>query len=116
MQKDDWKTLHHKLQENVAGERKQIVDFLRDLDRFDEERGWLQAACRSLWRYCVDSLHLRESSAGRRIAAMKLLRRFPQVAGPLAVGRLCLSTLCSLGRERPPSRSPSQVKAPRPWG
>ena len=70
MQKDDWKTLHHKLQENVAGERKQIVDFLRDLDRFDEERGWQQAAFRSLWMYCLQSLHLRESAAGRRIASV----------------------------------------------
>lgn len=84
--------------ENVGEERRQTLAFLRTLDRFDEERGWERAGYRSLWDYLLRSLHLRESAAGRRIGGMKLLRKFPQLAGPLGDGRLCLSTLGSLGK------------------
>jgi hypothetical protein len=43
-------------------------------------------------------LHLREGSAGRRIGAMRVLRRFPRLAEALGDGRLCLTTLALLGQ------------------
>jgi 5-methylcytosine-specific restriction endonuclease McrA len=42
-------------------------------------------------------LHLREGAAGRRIAAMRVLRRLPSLAQALRDGRVCLSTVALLG-------------------
>ncbi len=52
----------------------------------------------SLWDYCLRALHLREGAAGRRIGAMRVLRRFPQLEGAVRDGRLCLSTTSLLGQ------------------
>jgi len=86
-------TLHSELRGLVAEEREALVFFLHKLDEFDRADGYLAFAKGSLWAYLVEVLGLRESSAGRRIAAMKLLRRFPQLDPPLADGRLCITTL-----------------------
>nr|WP_041448527.1 HNH endonuclease [Anaeromyxobacter sp. Fw109-5] len=43
-------------------------------------------------------LHLREGAAGRRIQAMRVLRRFPSLEGALRDGRLCISTVQLLGQ------------------
>jgi HNH endonuclease len=82
----------------LAGDERQVqVDFLLHLDAFDQRRAWLQAGCELLWTYCLRSLHLREGPAGRRISAMRVLRRFPMLEAPLRDGRLCLSTVSVLG-------------------
>jgi hypothetical protein len=77
----------------MADERGVLVDFLRHLDEFDRRRAWAEAGYDSLWNYCLRVLHLREGPAGRRIGAMRVLRRFPQLADALRDGRLCLSTV-----------------------
>ena len=82
----------------LAGDERQVqVDFLLHLDAFDQRRAWLEAGYESLWTYCLQSLHLREGPAGRRISAMRVLRRFPMLEAPLRDGRLCLSTVSVLG-------------------
>ncbi|HZZ85000.1 MAG TPA: hypothetical protein VFE30_10720 [Anaeromyxobacteraceae bacterium] len=82
----------------LAGEERQVqADFLLHLDAFDRRRGYLDAGYTSLWEFCQKALHLREGAAGRRIAAMRVLRRFPALASALREGRLCLSTLGLLG-------------------
>src|SRR5512134_3538499 len=78
-------------------ERNHQADFLLHLDEFDRRRAYLELGYGSLWVYCLEALHLRESAAGRRTAAMKVLRRFPSLEGPLRDGRLCLSTISLLG-------------------
>ncbi|HEX8910159.1 MAG TPA: HNH endonuclease signature motif containing protein, partial [Anaeromyxobacteraceae bacterium] len=50
-----------------------------------------------LWEWCLRVLHLREGAAGRRIAAMRVLRRLPRLAEALRDGRLSLSTVTLLG-------------------
>jgi hypothetical protein len=89
--------LVRRLAELCGEERNVQVDFLLHLDAFDRRRGWAEAGYGSLWSYCLEVLHLRESSAGRRIAVMKLLRRFPALEAPLRDGRLSLSTADELG-------------------
>ncbi len=89
--------LARRLCELAGDERNVQVEFLRHLDEFDRRRAYLEAGFGSLWEYCLTSLHLREGAAGRRIGAMKVLRRFPKLEGALRDGRLCLSTVALLG-------------------
>ncbi len=93
----DSPSLARRLGELAGDERHVQVDFLLHLDEFDRRRAWLELGFGSLWSYCLEALHLREGAAGRRIAAMKVLRRLPALAGALRDGRLCLSTLSQLG-------------------
>jgi hypothetical protein len=85
--------LAHRLADLCGEERNVQVDFLLHLAEFDRRRVWLEAGYGSLWTFCQEVLHLRESAAGRRIGAMKALRRFPSLEAPLRDGRLCLSTV-----------------------
>src|SRR5574341_490448 len=94
----DSRTLARRLGELASDERRVQVDFLLHLDEFDRRRAWAELGYGSLWTYCLEVLHLREGSAGRRIAAMKVLRRFPKLAAALRDGRLCLTTLALLGQ------------------
>ena len=91
-------TLARRLGELVGHERNVQVDFLLHLDEFDRRRAYLELGFGSLWDYCLRSLHLREGAAGRRIGAMRVLRRFPKLEGALRDGRLCLSTASLLGQ------------------
>jgi 5-methylcytosine-specific restriction endonuclease McrA len=82
----------------LAGEEREAqVEFLLHLDAYDRRRAWLEAGYASLWDYCRKALHLREGAASRRIGAMRVLRRVPQLEAALRDGRLCLSTLIVLG-------------------
>jgi 5-methylcytosine-specific restriction endonuclease McrA len=83
----------------LAGEERNVqVDFLLHLGEFDRRRAYVEAGHPSLWQYCLEVLHLREGAAGRRIQAMKVLRRFPRLEGALRDGRLCISTIALLGQ------------------
>src|SRR6266567_8711305 len=93
----DSAALARRLGELAGDERDVQVDFLLHLDAFDRRRSFLDAGYASLWEFCQRALHLREGAAGRRIAAMRVLRRFPMLEGALREGRLCLSTLALLG-------------------
>jgi len=94
----DARTLARRLGELAGDERRVQVEFLLHLDEFDRRRAFLELGYGSLWTYCLEVLHLREGSAGRRIGAMKVLRRFPRLAEALGDGRLCLTTLAQLGQ------------------
>jgi hypothetical protein len=90
-------SLREELRRIVAAERENLVLFLRRLDAFDGEQGWARIGFGSLWAYLLKELHLSESSAGRRLCALRLLRRFPSLEAPLSDGRLNLATLAVLG-------------------
>jgi hypothetical protein len=94
----DTTALAHRLRDLAGDERNVQVDFLLHLAEFDHRRAYLDAGYGSLWDYLLKALHLREGAAGRRIAAMKVLRRFPRLEPALRDGRLCLSTLTLLGQ------------------
>ncbi|HYS79781.1 MAG TPA: HNH endonuclease [Anaeromyxobacteraceae bacterium] len=89
--------LARRLRDLVGDERNVQVDFLLHLEEFDRRRAWAEAGYDSLWTYCQRALHLREGPAGRRIGAMRVLRRFPGLEPALRDGRLCLSTVTVLG-------------------
>ncbi len=94
----DSKALAARLAERTGEGRHIEVDFLLHLDEYDRRRAYLEAGYGSLWTYCLEALHLREGPAGRRIQAMRVLRRFPSLEGALRDGTLCLTTIGLLGQ------------------
>jgi 5-methylcytosine-specific restriction endonuclease McrA len=94
----DSNVLALRLRELAGEERNVQVEFLLHLDEFDRRRAFVDAGHPSLWAYCLEVLHLREGAAGRRIQAMKVLRRFPTLEEALRDGRLCLSTITLIGQ------------------
>lgn len=93
----DLRSLSDRLRALSGEERNVQADFLIHLDALDRRRGYAELGYPSLWEYCLRALHLREGTAGRRIGAMRVLRRFPSLIEALREGKLCLSTLCVLG-------------------
>jgi 5-methylcytosine-specific restriction endonuclease McrA len=94
----DSATLARRLHDLAGDERRVQVDFLLHLDEFDRRQAFVPLGFGSLWEWCLKTLHLREGAAGRRIGAMRVLRRFPRLEAPLRDGRLCLSTASLLGQ------------------
>lgn len=93
----DSRALSERLRALAGEERNVQAAFLLHLDALDGRRGYAELGFPSLWEYCLRALHLREGAAGRRIGAMRVLRRFPVLVEALRDGRVCLSTLCALG-------------------
>src|SRR5450432_59344 len=56
----------------------------------------LELGFASLFAYCVEALGMSEGSAGRRVAAARVCRRFPEAFTLIARGDLHLSALCAL--------------------
>jgi hypothetical protein len=54
-------------------------------------------ACSSLYAYCLYELRLSEDEAVRRVAAARLVRRFPELLDAIAAGELHLTGLLMLG-------------------
>src|SRR5450631_3114639 len=72
------------------------AEVLAHLAELEERRLHLQLGFPSLFAYCVDALGLSEGSAGRRVAAARVCRRFPEAFELVARGDLHLSALCGL--------------------
>ncbi|MEO7035389.1 MAG: hypothetical protein ABI548_15790 [Polyangiaceae bacterium] len=72
------------------------ADVLAHLAELDERRLYLELGFSSLFAYCLESLGMDESSAGRRITAARVCRKYPQVFARVASGALGLSVLCAL--------------------
>ncbi|MGC3999481.1 MAG: HNH endonuclease signature motif containing protein [Anaeromyxobacter sp.] len=77
----------------AADERGIKVDSLLALAEVERRKFYLDLGYPSLWAFCREELHLPEGGAYRRIAAMRLLSRFPSLETPLREGRLSLTTL-----------------------
>ena len=89
----DSAALTRRLGELAGNERHVLVDFLLHLEEFDRRRAYLEEGYDSLWAFCQRALLLRSGPTALRITAMRALRRFPVLAGPLRAGQLCLTTL-----------------------
>ena len=55
-------------------------------------------ACSSMWDFCTRKLGMSESEAQRRIAAARVVRRFPHVLGLISRGEIHLCALYALRR------------------
>ena len=80
----------------VRRERETTLDVLKHLAEVDRRRLYLLLGYGTLFAYCTQRLKYSSSAAGRRIAAARCIRRFPEVAGLLERGEANLSTVSAV--------------------
>ncbi len=73
-----------------------LARLLAHLVEVEERRLHLEAACPSLFQFCVQKLGMSEDEACRRIHAARLVRRFPDLLVRIERGDLTLSTTALL--------------------
>ncbi len=72
----------------VTADRHTTAALLAHIAEVDARALYLPAACSSMHVYCMRVLHLAEDAAFKRIRAARAARRFPQIFGAIADGRL----------------------------
>lgn len=77
--------------------QKVLAGILEYLVEVEDRELFSDAACPSLYDYCVRRLGMSEDEACRRIGAARIVRRFPQVLPLIAAGSIHLTTLTKLG-------------------
>ena len=77
----------------AAGEREATVALILHLAEFDARQLYRGAGFSSLFQYCVTVLRLSEDAAANRIAAARMVRRFPAIVDMLGEGRLSPTTV-----------------------
>lgn len=80
----------------VRRENDSLSDLLAHLAELDERALCIALGYSSLFAYCTEALGFCKSSAGRRIAAARVCRDFPEAFVRVANGELQLSVLCAL--------------------
>jgi hypothetical protein len=73
-----------------------LARLLAHLVEVEERRLHLEAACPSMFQFCVQRLGMSEDEACRRIHAARLARRFPDLLVRIERGELTLSTMVLL--------------------
>jgi 5-methylcytosine-specific restriction endonuclease McrA len=73
-----------------------LARLLAHLGEVEERRLDLASACSSLFHFCVRRLGMGEDEACRRVAAARLIRRFPVALGMLERGEIHLTSLLLL--------------------
>jgi hypothetical protein len=84
------------LQSLCGQDREVLARLLAHLVAVEERRLHLEAACPSLFQFCVRRLGMSEDEACRRIHAARLARRFPDLLVRIERGELTLSTIALL--------------------
>src|SRR6187401_2432413 len=69
---------------------------LAHLVELEERMLHLELGYRSLFAYCVEALGMSEGTAGRRVTAARMCRRFPEAFARVARGELHVCALCAL--------------------
>ena len=82
----------------VRRENDALSDLLAHLAELDERRLYLELGFPSLFAYCTEVLGFCKSSAGRRIAAARVCRKYPEALARVARGELQLSVLSVLAQ------------------
>src|SRR6266851_4157830 len=80
----------------VGQGRRLLAALLTHLAEVEERRLHLEAACSSMFDFCVRRLGMSEGEAFRRITAARLARRFPTLLSRIERGDLHLSALVLL--------------------
>jgi hypothetical protein len=80
----------------VRRENDSLSDLLAHLAELDERALCVALGYSSLFAYCTEALGFCKSAAGRRIAAARVCREFPEAFARVANGELQLSVLCAL--------------------
>jgi hypothetical protein len=88
-----------------------LARLLAHLIEVEERRLHLEAACPSMFQFCVQRLGMSEDEACRRIHAARLARRFPDLLARIEQGELTLSTMALLADALTPSNFEELVEA-----
>src|SRR4051794_82851 len=80
----------------VKRENDCLSELLAHLAEIDDRGLCIAFGYSSLFAYCTEALGFCKSSAGRRIAAARVCREFPEAFARVANGELQLSVLCAL--------------------
>ena len=80
----------------VQRDNELLAELLAHLAELDQRRLYLDLGFPSLHAYCTSALGMCESTAGRRITAARVCRKFPDVLARVAKGDLHLSAVCSM--------------------
>jgi hypothetical protein len=80
----------------VRRENDSLSDLLAHLAELEEREICIALGYSSLFAYCTEVLGFCKSSAGRRIAAARVCRDYPEAFARVANGELQLSVLCAL--------------------
>ncbi len=75
----------------VAREQALEADLVLHLGEVDARRLYLPAGCASMFRYCVEVLHLAEGVAYKRIAVARAARKHPALVAALRAGEIHLT-------------------------
>jgi hypothetical protein len=78
---------------------------LAHLAEIEDRMLHLELGFASLFAYCVEALGMSEGAAGRRVAAARVCRRFPDAFERVARGELHLSALCALSHHLDPGNA-----------
>ena len=81
----------------VAQSNRLTAELLAYLAEVERRRLHLREATGSLFAFCVERLHMSESSAGKRITAARTARRFPLILDMVASGEIHLTAVNLLG-------------------
>src|SRR3954469_17943009 len=85
-----------RLSELVRQSNDLTAQLLAHLVELEQRMLHLELGFSSLFAYCVEALGMSEGTAGRRVAAARVCRRFPEVFERVARGELHLCALCAL--------------------
>jgi hypothetical protein len=88
--------LHEKILILVARERKILAEILAQLQEVNDRKLFLQFGRESLLDYCVRDLGYSESAAMRRIKALRLSQKMPEVRGAIERGELNLTQAATM--------------------
>src|SRR5690348_6124988 len=80
----------------AAQDRTTTANLLAHIAEFDARRLYAPAGYSSMHAYCVEKLGLSDGSAWKRLLVARPARKFPQILGSLAEGRIHLSGLVVL--------------------
>ena len=93
----------------VARDQHHSASLLRHIDAIDQRQLWAKQGYPSLFELCVSRYHMSESTAGKRIGAARIARRFPVIFEMVSRGEIHLSGIHCLkahltpeNRSRPP--------------
>src|SRR6187402_3872314 len=86
---------------------------LAHLVELEERLLHLELGFSSLFAYCVEALGMSEGSAGRRVTAVRVCRRFPEAFERVARGQLHLCALCALAPHLSPENAAKLFEACR---
>src|SRR5713101_185081 len=98
---------------HLAGaEREATVALIVHLAEFDQRQLYRGAGFHSLFQYCVEVLRLSEDAASNRIAAARMVRRFPDVVDLLPAGSLSPTTVRLIAKHATRENGHALIEAP----